>query len=124
MSREITDITIAKKYINKVKNAKKDKIEFSLSLLQFAALMKETRCAYTGIELTYQKDHIPQPTDITIDRIDNTKGYVKGNVTAVCFAANNIKSFWENPSKLLTYDHVKKMIRRLDRIEAKKCTKS
>ena len=119
MSSQITDVAIAKKFLNKVKNAKKEKIEFSLSLIQFSKLMREERCALTGIELTHQKDHIPSPTDITIDRLDNKKGYVRGNVAAVCFAANNIKSFWENPSKLLNYEHVKKMIHRLDRIAEK-----
>lgn len=36
-------------------------------------------------------------TDITIDRIDNTKGYVKGNVMAISNRANNLKSIFENP---------------------------
>jgi hypothetical protein len=39
----------------------------------------------------------PRPTDITIDRIDNTKGYVPGNVMAISRMANNFKSIFENP---------------------------
>lgn len=31
-------------------------------------------------------------TNISVDRIDNTIGYVQGNVRLVCFMVNNIRS--------------------------------
>ena len=38
-----------------------------------------------------------RPEKHSLDRIDNSKGYVKGNVIAVSNVANNFKSIFENP---------------------------
>ena len=53
-----------------------------------------THCPFLGIELDYQikghaagKDNSP-----SLDRIDNTKGYVKGNVQVLSRLANTMKS--------------------------------
>ena len=49
-------------------------------------------CAYSGVKMTNIKDgtgyHL---TNVSIDRIDNTKGYVKGNISLVCLACNMMK---------------------------------
>ena len=49
-------------------------------------------CQYSGVKMTYIKDgtgyHL---SNISIDRIDNTKGYVKGNIALVCLAVNMMK---------------------------------
>lgn len=50
-------------------------------------------CPVLGIELRHNygkngpTDHSP-----TVDRIDNSKGYVRGNVIVVSFRANRLKS--------------------------------
>ena len=107
----MNDIQIAKGYINKLKNAKRRGIAFDLPLLTFINLMKAKRCKYTGVKLTDPIHGIPlKGTDRTVDRIDPTKGYVKGNVAAVCYLANKFKGQWENPESILTIDMAKKII--------------
>ena len=49
-------------------------------------------CKYSGIEMKHLKDGTGYHLDnISIDRIDNTKGYVKGNIALVCLAVNMMK---------------------------------
>jgi len=83
------------KYKNKVQNAKERGIEFSLSLTSFINLMKAKKCQYSGVFLTEPDSGSPSPTDRTIDRIDPSKGYIKGNVVVCCHAANQLKAFCE-----------------------------
>lgn len=49
-------------------------------------------CRYSGKQMTHIKDgtgyHLG---NVSIDRIDNTKGYVKGNIALVCLAINMMK---------------------------------
>jgi len=47
-------------------------------------------CNLSGIPMTYE--YGKKTTNISIDRIDNSKGYLKGNVQLVCYFANIIKS--------------------------------
>lgn len=63
--------------------------------LQFAITIDDLPitnvCPVLGLELKYglsvQNDHSP-----TLDRIDNSKGYVPGNVKIISWRANNLKS--------------------------------
>lgn len=110
----LSDIQIARKYINKENSARNSGIKFTLSLTSFRNLMRAKKCYYTGVELTYgigagEK----QSTDITVDRVDNQLGYVKGNVVACSHAANQLKSVWENPKNHLTVKQIKKMAGKL-----------
>lgn len=54
--------------------------------------LQEGRCLYTGIMMTHIKDgtgyHL---SNISIDRIDNTQGYIEGNIALVCLACNMMK---------------------------------
>ena len=109
------DYTIARKYVRKIDNAKSAKIPFSLSLNAFKNLMKAKKCGYTGIQLTIGIERKPNFTDITIDRIDNSKGYESGNVIAVCHGANQIKSRWEDPSNPINFKEIKKMIKTISK---------
>lgn len=34
------------------------------------------------------------PETVTVDRIDQTKGYVIDNIRLICFAANNARYVW------------------------------
>lgn len=49
-------------------------------------------CAYSGVEMTNIKDgegyHL---TNISIDRVNNDLGYVKGNIALVCLSVNMMK---------------------------------
>ncbi len=54
-------------------------------------------CPYTGIkmilpETSAQKDNISSLKKASLDRIDSTKGYTKGNVEFVCMAINLAKN--------------------------------
>ena len=51
---------------------------------------QEGRCAVTGATMTHQADR-PQ-TNISIDRIDSTKGYIEGNIRLVCATVNFMKN--------------------------------
>jgi secreted Zn-dependent insulinase-like peptidase len=52
---------------------------------------QQGKCALSGVEMTWHKGKI-LPTSISIDRIDNSKGYVEGNVRLVCVVVNAFKS--------------------------------
>lgn len=109
------DYIIARKYVRKADNAKSANIPFNLSLNAFKNLMKAKKCGYTGITLTIGTDKVSSFTDITVDRIDSSKGYESGNVIAVCHGANQIKSFWENPSAPIDFKLIQKMIKTISK---------
>ena len=49
-------------------------------------------CPYLEIELDYFQQNCKSDNYPTFDRIDNTKGYVKGNVLIVSWRGNRLKS--------------------------------
>ncbi|MNC11627.1 hypothetical protein D3C75_593280 [compost metagenome] len=95
---------VADFYKNKAAIAVERKVPWTLSLVSFRNLLRTTVCPYTGFVLTIPKQSNPKPTDLTIDRIDSTKGYIPGNVMAISRAANNFKSIFENPQYPLNMD--------------------
>lgn len=48
-------------------------------------------CPVLGIELTYRVSGKRQFDTPSLDRIDNTKGYIKGNVAIISWKANSLK---------------------------------
>ncbi|AHJ87405.1 hypothetical protein phiPsa374_145 [Pseudomonas phage phiPsa374] len=98
MSETEFDLYAAKHLVWKAENAKKRGIEFSLTHTGMKNLLGAKRCYYTGIPLTKStgKEAELQLSDFTIDRIDGSKGYVKGNVVACCHAANQMKGQLES----------------------------
>lgn len=112
------ELLVAKAYTNKARHAQSDGIEFALTMNQFRLLYRAKRCQLTGVPLTYTRDgdKLP-PSAMTVDRIDNRKCYVSGNVMAVCHAANNIKSTLESPDFLLEVDDIIRMGTRLNKLK-------
>jgi hypothetical protein len=49
-------------------------------------------CAISGIEMTYLAGSGRTLTNISIDRIDSSRGYLRGNVQLVCDIVNRMKS--------------------------------
>lgn len=47
-------------------------------------------CAYSGVPMTW--DDSNRYTTVSIDRIDSSKGYVRGNIAFCCFTVNIMKS--------------------------------
>ncbi len=74
--------------------SKRDGIDFSLTLDDINNLWNAQNgtCALSGIKMTYELQNGRTPTNVSIDKIDRTKGYVTGNVQLVCMVCNQIKS--------------------------------
>lgn len=64
-------------------------------------------CALSGIKMTWASGKGVQPTSISIDRINNDKGYEVGNVRLICFTINAFRGRM-NDSEML--DMARKML--------------
>jgi len=84
-----------KKYLSTIKRAKERGLEFNLSLDYFKQL-KSDDCCYCGTPnmfLAHYCEVMGLKTPwMSIDRKDNSKGYIVGNVVSACFVCNRIKS--------------------------------
>lgn len=101
----MNDVQIAMYYIDKHDNAKKNGHEFSLTFSEFKKVTSRKTCYYTSLPFNSENKEYRK----TLDRIDNTKGYIPGNVVVCLNVVNNIKSALENPTNQLTVHHLKKM---------------
>lgn len=87
---------IARKYkdpqgylCTRIRNRAKEKgLDFDLEPSDFVI---PERCPITQLPLFFT-DHATTDNTPTVDRIDNTKGYVKGNVAIISWRANKAKS--------------------------------
>jgi hypothetical protein len=97
-SKDSQDLQWAKRYVIKSSLAEKSGHDFDLNFTSFKNIMRAKYCAYSGVELTTRFNSRQMKfTDRTIERVDNKLGYVKGNVVAICFGVNQLKSKMENP---------------------------
>ena len=48
-------------------------------------------CPVLGIPLSYTNTGSPREDSASLDRVDTTKGYVKGNVSVISWRANRLK---------------------------------
>lgn len=87
------NLLVSEKYIHLVKSAEKRGIEFDLTLTDVKKLLNKSYCEYSGVKMVKRKfDDEVSDYDLTIDRLDSAKGYVAGNVFAVCHRVNWIKN--------------------------------
>ena len=72
----------------------KNNIPFDLELQYIIDLwyIQNGMCALSGLPMTFELKQGRVPTNVSIDKIDRTLGYIKGNIQLVCMACNQIKS--------------------------------
>lgn len=79
---------------SQLKYRRKKTHEFTVTKEYLHYLWKKQKgiCRYSGMKMTHIKDgtgyHL---SNVSIDRIDNNKGYVKRNIALVCLATNMMK---------------------------------
>lgn len=81
--------SILSKRLQILKSAKSRGLEFNLTDANVRKLLNTKVCYYTGVTFNENND----PLNIrTFERVDDTKGYVQGNVVVVTLRANRIKN--------------------------------
>lgn len=82
------------------KGAARRNIPFLLTEEEFKGIWKKQKgkCALSGIDLTLEHGSIavPNPTRLSVDRIDSTQGYSKDNVQLITWQLNSAKNVWSN----------------------------
>jgi len=70
-------------------DCKARKLEFNIDIdyINYLYENQKGKCYWFGVDLipSYHKKHPQQPS---LDRIDNKKGYIKGNIALCCYSAN------------------------------------
>lgn len=67
-------------------------IDIDLEYLFYLWNIQNGRCALTGDQMTYEFYKGRVNSNLSIDRIDSSKGYSKDNVQLVCMVANQMKN--------------------------------
>jgi hypothetical protein len=70
-------------------NAKEKQMEFNLEIED---IIIPTICPYLGVELFTESTQSRNPNYYSVDRIDSTKGYIKGNIQIISLLANTMKN--------------------------------
>jgi len=74
-------------------NQAKKRAEVTITIQDLMDIFEKQKglCALSKIKMTWHQGKI-LPTSISIDRIDNSKGYIENNVRLVCVVINAFKS--------------------------------
>lgn len=97
-----TDLQYAKRYVTKASNANSLNHEFTLTFAQFKRLFNRKYCQLSGVELVTSDSSSPYYP--TLDRVDNSKGYINGNVVCAASFVNQFKGYIENPINKMTFE--------------------
>lgn len=101
---------VAQYYLNKVRGSFTRGIEFKLTITEVRTLLNKKTCAYSGLKMSHVGAGVKQEkirySDLTLERVDNKLGYVKGNVVAVCSGFNQLKATFENPLNPANLGHL------------------
>lgn len=116
----VNDYQVAKKLIQLQQSAQSRHLHFGLSFKTVKSLMSRKTCYYTGVVLT----DADGPTQRTIDRVDNGRGYVDGNVVACSKRINQLKGDGSLEELLLLIRGIDKHVsRRVPGNSSRKLTK-
>lgn len=85
----IKDIDVAKRLVRTEHSAVSRGKEFNLSFKKMKALLTSKTCFITGVELQTEDERADNY--LTLDRLDNEKGYVDDNVVACSSYINKKK---------------------------------
>jgi hypothetical protein len=101
---------------------KAKQLSFNITIEDIKQLYTKQKglCALSGLTLTYnalpkekQEEHIINYCNISVDRIDSTKGYEKDNIQLVCAIVNRMKTdmkdntFIDFCKKIVEHNHAK-----------------
>lgn len=75
-------------------------VDFDRSYLKELWIKQKGVCAISGVEMSATVFNGRTFTNLSVDRIDSTKGYLKNNVQLVCMAVNQMKSDLTNEELL------------------------
>lgn len=90
LSKLDNQIIVAKHMVGSTRrNVKKNGYPHSITYSDILPL--PTHCPVFGIELTYGGTGRPLSSSATVDRVDNSKGYIPGNVQVISNRANSMK---------------------------------
>ena len=81
-------------YLNKVKRRSKiSNFEFDIDAkyIENLLIVQNRKCALSGLDIYLRPNYIRNEQTASLDRIDNTKGYIKGNVQWLHKDINNMK---------------------------------
>ena len=105
--RADTDLYQAQRARFRQKKANATRTGFTWDL-SFGDIVWPTHCPILGLELDYYAESRSENSP-SFDRIDNTKGYVKGNVHVLSWRANRIKNNGTSKEHFLIAEHLKKL---------------
>jgi hypothetical protein len=88
------------------KRAKDNNLDFDLDIND---IVLPDKCPILNIDLKFNEGKVKN-NSYSIDRIDNSKGYIKGNIQIISFKANTIKSFATLEEIEKIYQYMKKNI--------------
>lgn len=85
--------------------AKNKNIEFNITreYIEFLLNKQNNKCIYSGIEFINDRKGL---YSLSIDRIDNNKGYIRGNIQLICSSVNSMKN---NMEESVFIDIIKKI---------------
>lgn len=67
-------------------------IDLNIDFLLYLWEKQKGKCAITGYDMTFDFYKGRVNSNVSLDRIDSSKGYTKDNVQLVCMAANQMKN--------------------------------